>query len=407
VRQRVAPRRNHSVALDGNDFSDSAAKEGCLAPMMGSMADIASRKSMAALKPLAPGLSPEVQDWVEELRRVWVATGLSLNQFASVHPIDKGSVSRYLNGQRVPRDRWFLDKILAIQAASGQAVTPAVREHLTELHLRALAIAHPHEYRVRLVSDELEIAVTGKLEAERYARDLEHQLAASNQQVAELVADMGRLQTALDAERTTTRTEFERVTGEIDRVTGQLHQARERAAKAEWRCEVLEQVLDHLDSRATADEVGDAPGSDFTGLRLSSVTEIEELSLVHRSLAATTVAAAQQVSARAQETRRSSPSGRRRASNGWESLTKCEMKIAGFLEEGLTNAQIAVQLRMSRRTVGTHISHIMKKLEVSSRAEIARESALHHPSDSFSIGSEGGEASSLRQPADDNAGGRR
>jgi DNA-binding CsgD family transcriptional regulator len=83
------------------------------------------------------------------------------------------------------------------------------------------------------------------------------------------------------------------------------------------------------------------------------------------------------------------------------------MKIAGFLEEGLTNAQIAVQLRMSRRTVGTHISHIMKKLEVSSRAEIARESALHHPSDSFSIGSEGGEASSLRQPADDNAGGRR
>jgi hypothetical protein len=196
VRQRVAPRRNHSVALDGNDFSDSAAKEGCLAPMMGSMADIASRKSMAALKPLAPGLSPEVQDWVEELRRVWVATGLSLNQFASVHPIDKGSVSRYLNGQRVPRDRWFLDKILAIQAASGQAVTPAVREHLTELHLRALAIAHPHEYRVRLVSDELEIAVTGKLEAERYARDLEHQLAASNQQVAELVADMGRLQTA-------------------------------------------------------------------------------------------------------------------------------------------------------------------------------------------------------------------
>src|SRR5215471_15393929 len=121
------------------------------------MSEIAYR-SPACLKPLAPGLSPEVLDWVSELRVIWAAAGLSMNEFASLHPIDKGTVSRYLNGQRVPRDRWFLDKLLAIQADGGDPVTLAVREHLTGLHLRALEVAHPHEYRVRLVSDQLEIA---------------------------------------------------------------------------------------------------------------------------------------------------------------------------------------------------------------------------------------------------------
>jgi hypothetical protein len=114
----------------------------------GAMHDIA-RKSPADLKPLAPGLSAEVLDWANELRMIWAGIGLSMNQFASLHPIDKGTISRYLNGQRVPHDRWFLDKLLAIQADYGQLVTPAVREHLARLQQRALAVAHPHEYRVR------------------------------------------------------------------------------------------------------------------------------------------------------------------------------------------------------------------------------------------------------------------
>src|SRR5690242_18057181 len=113
----------------------------------GAMPDIA-RKPSAGLKPLASDLSTEVLDWVDELRTIWGAIGLSMNQFAALHPIDKGTISRYLNGQRVPRDRWFLDKLLAIQADYGQPVTLAVREHLTRLQLRALEVAHPHEYRV-------------------------------------------------------------------------------------------------------------------------------------------------------------------------------------------------------------------------------------------------------------------
>lgn len=78
---------------------------------------------------------------VNELREIWAAAGLSMNEFARLHPVDKGTISRYLNGKRVPRDRWFLDELMAIQSVVGAPVTTQVRKHLTGLQLRALEVA--------------------------------------------------------------------------------------------------------------------------------------------------------------------------------------------------------------------------------------------------------------------------
>ena len=66
----------------------------------------------------------------------------------------------------------------------------------------------------------------------------------------------------------------------------------------------------------------------------------------------------------------------RRAVSGWDSLTDTEVKVAGLVAEGLSNPEIANKLMLSRRTVSTHVSHILKKLGVASRTDIARESAL-------------------------------
>jgi DNA-binding CsgD family transcriptional regulator len=74
--------------------------------------------------------------------------------------------------------------------------------------------------------------------------------------------------------------------------------------------------------------------------------------------------------------RRGPHSKHRRAQNGWDSLTDAELKVAAFVEEGLSNPDIAARLMLSRRTVATHVSHILKKLEVATRTDIARESAL-------------------------------
>jgi diguanylate cyclase (GGDEF)-like protein len=250
----------------------------------GAMPDIA-RKSPSDLKPLPSGLSAEVVDWADELRMIWAGTGLSMNQFASLHPIDKGTISRYLNGQRVPRDRWFLDKLLAIQADYGQPVTPAVREHLATLQLRALAVAHPHEYRVRRVSDELEIALTGKLEAERYVRALEEQLTDRNRQVSELTEAKGLLRAAWNADRVAMQADCERLTRELGQLAGQLHLARERTAQAERRCQLLEDLLDHLDAQIPAgDKLGLHRTDTKTGLLNASIWEPEAADEINRAV---------------------------------------------------------------------------------------------------------------------------
>jgi DNA-binding CsgD family transcriptional regulator len=63
----------------------------------------------------------------------------------------------------------------------------------------------------------------------------------------------------------------------------------------------------------------------------------------------------------------------RQARRGWESLTPTEVRVAGMVAQGMSNPQIAAQLFLSRRTVQTHVSHILAKLELQSRIDIARE----------------------------------
>jgi DNA-binding CsgD family transcriptional regulator/tetratricopeptide (TPR) repeat protein len=97
---------------------------------------------------------------------------------------------------------------------------------------------------------------------------------------------------------------------------------------------------------------------------------------VYTSLGAAADVARLQATFRAHGIRRGPHSKHRRASSGWDSLTPTEMKIAAFVGEGLSNPEIAARLLLSRRTVGTHVSHILKKLGVNSRTDIARESVL-------------------------------
>src|ERR1700743_106602 len=87
----------------------------------------------SVLKPLDPDLRAEVRVWVDELRAVWQATGLSMGQFAVLPPFDKGTISRYLSGQRVPGERHFLDTLLTTLESYGRPVTPPWRAYLVGL----------------------------------------------------------------------------------------------------------------------------------------------------------------------------------------------------------------------------------------------------------------------------------
>jgi DNA-binding CsgD family transcriptional regulator len=67
--------------------------------------------------------------------------------------------------------------------------------------------------------------------------------------------------------------------------------------------------------------------------------------------------------------------GRRRqhADRGWEALTPTELKIAAMVAGGESTSDIAQGMFMSRRTVQTHISHILAKLGAKGRVDIVRE----------------------------------
>jgi DNA-binding NarL/FixJ family response regulator len=53
-------------------------------------------------------------------------------------------------------------------------------------------------------------------------------------------------------------------------------------------------------------------------------------------------------------------------------LTSTECRVADLVAAGHTNAEVAAQLFMSRRTVESHLSRIYRKLDVRSRTELAR-----------------------------------
>jgi len=57
-------------------------------------------------------------------------------------------------------------------------------------------------------------------------------------------------------------------------------------------------------------------------------------------------------------------------SAGWGSLTPTENLVSELAAAGLSNAAIAERLRISRRTVESHLLRTYRKLGVSSRIEL-------------------------------------
>ena len=63
--------------------------------------------------------------------------------------------------------------------------------------------------------------------------------------------------------------------------------------------------------------------------------------------------------------------GRRRASEELARITRREREVATLVAEGLTNAEIAHRLTLVEGTVANHVEHILRKLKLRSRTQIA------------------------------------
>jgi DNA-binding NarL/FixJ family response regulator len=62
---------------------------------------------------------------------------------------------------------------------------------------------------------------------------------------------------------------------------------------------------------------------------------------------------------------------RHKQPTGASALTERQMKVVEAIGHGFANKQIAYKLKMSENTVKVHLRHIMKKLNVRNRTEIA------------------------------------
>lgn len=69
--------------------------------------------------------------------------------------------------------------------------------------------------------------------------------------------------------------------------------------------------------------------------------------------------------------RRGARGPRRRPKTGWDALTATEQKVAVHVAQGCSNADIAEKMFLSRRTVQTHVSRILAKLDLHSRVQVA------------------------------------
>jgi DNA-binding CsgD family transcriptional regulator len=128
-----------------------------------------------------------------------------------------------------------------------------------------------------------------------------------------------------------------------------------------------------LRARALEAAAGDFLGAGNRDQARAAFTHAAE---IYASLGAATDVARLQASFRAHGIRRGPRAKHRQAQSGWDSLTPAEAKVAALVEMGMSNPEIAAKLMLSPRTIATHVSHILKKLEVHSRIDIAREGAL-------------------------------
>jgi DNA-binding NarL/FixJ family response regulator len=61
-------------------------------------------------------------------------------------------------------------------------------------------------------------------------------------------------------------------------------------------------------------------------------------------------------------------------------LTPREQQVAALVASGRTNRQIGRVLGISEKTAEVHLHHVMSKLNVRSRAEVAAWAVTRHPS---------------------------
>ncbi|MFJ7181085.1 hypothetical protein ACIQXA_32900 [Streptomyces massasporeus] len=212
---------------------------------------------MTGLDPLGDDIRPEVRELAETLRMLFASLKISLRRYSARTHSDPGTVSRYLNGKRVPPWSFVTGLLTQVADHRGEPVTAEVSSRLRILHSTAVS-AGTRNHRVQELQQLLE-------EQDQQVRDSQASEQKLEEELRELQRCFDMVETqlrALEAARATDREEHriamdqawteqarlraqrDSLRQEITSLRRQLADARQATALAEERCAYLERLLD-------------------------------------------------------------------------------------------------------------------------------------------------------------------
>ncbi|MFC0554858.1 AAA family ATPase [Planotetraspora thailandica] len=145
-----------------------------------------------------------------------------------------------------------------------------------------------------------------------------------------------------------------------------IRRTAEVAAQRGW---LLLAAAAHEEAAVRLAATGDlSPTGDLAAARET----LNEAARIYASLGATWDLRRADARLRTHGIRRGPRSLHRRSATGWDALTPTEQRVASLVADGLSNPEIANELYMSRRTAQTHVSRVLRKLDVSSRMDLMR-----------------------------------
>ena len=242
------------------------------------------------LNPLPDDLPKTTTDLAQVLRTLFAGLDVSLTRYAARVHRDKGTVSRYFSGDRIPP--WDFVNDLLIECTlhnDGSPPTAPVVAHLRRLHRAALEASDAPAHQIQLLQDKLAQADREATRAAAREHELETTLQEARRRIAELQMRERELEALRDEERdaySADLTAYQHDLGsehrsahallleEIERLQKELETAHHRRIAAEARCEELERQLD-ITTTAHADTAAlpDRPDRDQTFRALEEIAE--------------------------------------------------------------------------------------------------------------------------------------
>ncbi|MFJ9099530.1 hypothetical protein ACIRJM_13725 [Streptomyces sp. NPDC102405] len=219
---------------------------------------------------------PEVAALATELTKLFKGLEIPQQQYAVRVAMDKSTVSRYLNGRRVPTQD-FIDRLFVeLERNRGAAITQEARLTIRRMRMIALKVTDPQTFELEDLRDQvdrshrrikqlmrqqeaLELLLDHKEEDAKNYRD-QLEILRSDWIVENREKEASALEVSIENERI--KEEKKNLQQEIEELKDQLSELADQRIDAEERCAELEERLAQAEV-ALAEHLAKQPDSSF------------------------------------------------------------------------------------------------------------------------------------------------